>query len=369
MYELSPKVEQITPPLIFVEGRAYRLAPSVMTTLAALTDPGGPPNDTDPRVVARLVELGILTNSDGTTESVPPKRVRHPLSIHVRAYSTALLRIFERIGTFYPLRNTLQAGIVIIAGIAVFGWMLRDIQMAGGVGGLIARVSPIEVIAAVVCTVLAMVLHEAAHVAAARGSGCRVPRAGVGIYVTSIVCFVDLSTLTDTTPARRRHVDIAGMTADSLLLIAIWVLGLVHIVSVDFAALVAISHISGLLFTLNPWIKSDGYWLLRDSFPRPTFDPSNWLLQPRCYAARILRPSSPSGDTRLLRTHFVAGVAWLVVTILWTITVFVSFLAQPSYTSDVLGHWLMTAATALVTLVGISAVALALLKGSQWRSS
>lgn len=369
MLAVSSKVEQISPPLVFVEGRAYRLAPSVMTALTALVDSGVPPDHTEPHVVARLVELGILTQSGNAVHTESPKRVRHPLSIHVRTYSTALLRIFGRLSVLYPLRNTLQAGIVIIVGVAVAGRMVQSMQMDGGVGGLMARVTPFEIFSAVICTVFAMFLHEAAHVAAAVRASCPVPRAGLGIYLTSIVCFVDLTTLVDAPPAQRRHVDLAGAAADSLLLLTVWALGVSHVVSPDFAALVAIGHISGLLFTLNPWIKSDGYWLLRDCFPRPLLDPSNWLLQPGKYIASSLRPPRSGVDSALLRTHLAAGVLWIILALFWTATVFASFLTQPSYSNEVFGRWIITAATALLTLVGLSAAALALLKGSQWRNS
>ncbi len=368
MYALSPKVEQIAPPLIFVDGRAYRLAPSVVATLTDLTGTDGH-GDPDPRIAARLLQLGILVRTDVLPAPVQPNRVRHPLAIHVRSYSTTLLRIFERAGILYPLRNTLQATLAIVAGITVFGWILRDVQHDGGVGGLTARITAAEVIAAVACTMLAMIMHEAAHVDAARRAGCKVSRAGLGIYLTNIVCFVDLSNLTEALPARRRHVDIAGMAADSILLIGIWAIGHLHLISTDLVALVAISYISGLLFSLNPWIKSDGYWLLRDSYPPPMFDPSNWLLQPHSYIAHVVRPTRLGKNVRLLRVHCAVGLIWLVTSLAWTATVFASFLTQPNYSSQLFGHWLMTAATLMLTLIGLSAVALALLKGSQWRNS
>lgn len=369
MYVLSPNVEQISGPLVFILGRVYRLAPPAMSVLASLPDVSWGPEAPESLVVKRLLELGIIVPKNSIGSITPEKRVRHPLSIHVRMYSLALLKIFEHVGVCYRLRNAFQACVAMAVGIIVSVVMVVDIESTGGVGALMARVTPAEVVGAVVCIVLTMVIHESAHVSAARKVGCHVPRAGVGIYLTSIVFFVDLSPLTELRPRERRHADLAGMAANALVLTFIWSLMVINIVSVDFGSLIVLGHVSGMLFTLNPWIKSDGYWTLRDSFPGASFDPANWLAQPKGYLAHLKGADDTEGSVRLTRFHFACGVIWLLMTLSWTMMVFSSFVNQPEYSGDLIRRWLGTGATILVASVGVSAVAFAILKGSQWRVS
>ncbi|WP_068165719.1 hypothetical protein [Rhodococcus phenolicus] len=368
MYALSPEVKLVAPPLIYVDGRVYRLGPAALAVVDMLVDPTAEfaTDDLDEVVLARLLDLGIVIR-DGAVSGVATSRMRHPLAIHVRSYSTTLLRLLRHAGALYPFKTTVHAGLAIAAGLMVFVWVLRDVHMTGGVAALLTRISIAEIIVAVLFSAIAMMLHEAAHVAATRHAGYPVVRAGLGIYLTRIVCFVDLSALDQAAPSQRRHADLAGMATDSALMVVVWFLGGMRILPSDFAALVAVGYISSLLFSLNPWAKSDAYWLLRDCHPRPTFDPSNWLLQPRLYLARAF--SRHGSDTALLRHHLTAGVIWLIVSIGWAATVAMSFLNQPSYDNGQLGSWVMTAVTVALSLVGLSAVALAFLKGSQWRNS
>lgn len=369
MYSLSPKVELIAPPLIFVDGRVYRVAPSVLMKLSALaSNPAGVSKEIDPQLGLRLIELGILERPGSFVLASQSDQVRHPLSIHVRTYSEILLRAFENAGILYPLRNSTQATIAILAGVSCLVWVLGRLQDTGGVGALFGRVEPGLLVAAVGWSVLTMVFHEAAHISAARRAGCRVPRAGIGIYLTSIVCFVDLSAIIDAPPSARRHVDLAGMAADSIAFLALCALSFTGVGSENFLLICGISYFSGLLFTINPWIKSDGYWVMRDSFRSSSFDPSNWILQPLAYLVRLRPCGSFCGDALLLRVHFLAGLVWLAVSVSWSAVVAVSFFGQSSYSGELLGRWAINAATLIVSLVGLSAVALALVKGSQWRS-
>lgn len=372
MYALSPRVEHFAPPLVYLGGRAYRLDHTVVELLESILDPTSTCqiSDTDLHVIRALQERGILVDPDASTMRAPQTSRRHPLSIHVRTYSSLLLRVFQLATVTYPLRNTGQAIAAILTGCTLGAAILGTLSAHhGGVAGLITRSSLADIVITLVISAIAMVVHEAAHASAARRAGYPIPRAGVGIYITHIVCFVDLTSLAQAPRRHRRHVDLAGMAADSLLLVIVWVLGVLSILHTAVVQLFAVSFVASLLFSLNPWSKSDFYWYLRDSHDSPQFDPANWLLQPWQYLRRALLPGQRTADHALLRAHVLTGCIWIAASLTWTGATIASFVGQPSYSGEIVGHWFTSAATLMLSLVGLSAIALALVKGNRWRST
>lgn len=154
-----------------------------------------------------------------------------------------------------------------------------------------------------------LVLHEAGHYAVTTNETTGPPEVGWGVYLTGPVLYVDMSGLDTSARSTRLRGDLAGLAVDGYVL-AVWALAsllwssppaVFEAVSLSMVALVAGS--------LNPIVKSDINWALRDYFGA------------RCVTAAWGRPrmfvsiarAAEGGVARYTRWTLLAYVGFIVV--------------------------------------------------------
>jgi hypothetical protein len=312
------------------------------------------------RDIRRLHEAGLLL-----VAGIPPStRSQEPidaLSVRVKVDSGKLLTLVTVLSGWSILRrHSVEYALVAVAS-AVLVWSavsLTPSQLA-----LAAAHLPVWAGTLIFpLTVLVVIWHEAGHVAAMRRAGRRPLRAGVGVYLISVVLYVDLSTLIAEPANVRRRVDMAGLAHDASLLALIVVIapatGLQTIS--DLATGIGIAV---LLFSLNPWIHSDLSWLLTDTCPG--FNRSMWLQEPTRFL-RLLRGERANPQTRpatvTSRAQVLLGTVWIIVTGLWFWKLRDGIETANSQNPDLLWHLVWLGGSGAVAVIGIGATISALLR-------
>lgn len=173
------------------------------------------------------------------------------------------------------------------------------------VEGYDALFAPTRLAAVVALTLLALVVHEAGHYVAARKFVDPTVRLGTVNAVLPAI-------ITDTTGAwtlprnRRRWITLAGPLVELVVLVGI---AAVHyLVFPDSLVLSAavLSIVGHLLFSLNPLVHGDGYWLLADTFG---------VVNLRTRGLRDLRRRRPSFAAGYVVVSYAYGFAMLAVSV------------------------------------------------------
>ena len=368
---LAPEVELVTPPFVYFSGRCYRVRPDIGEVLlqmyrdAARRITPGTPHPTsepipselslDPAVIAALIDHGFVCRAGTSGSSARP---RDPLSIHVRRYSSALLRLLESAANLCPQRYVYCSVLLCGIGLLTLAGAVRTFQPAR-MAHTLSSLAWSGVLGFVAAAVVSTLWHEAGHVAACMRAGRRVTRAGIGIYVTRVVFFVDLACLTGAPRRDRVHADLAGIANDVLVLLLLQGLIRTGAIAAEAGDIVLAAFFGGMMFTLNPWLKSDGYWFLRDLYDCD-FDPAVWLRHPRRYLRCVTGATGSRADIQLCRTHLLVGTAWLGITSAWLGWTAWGFATTAIHHGDAPIGWLGNAVVTAITLVGLAAVARAL---------
>lgn len=122
--------------------------------------------------------------------------------------------------------------------------------------------SPQDLLILFALSFIAVTFHEIGHAAASQNFGAKLGGIGGGFYLFTPVYFADVTDIWKLSPPKRIVVNLSGMYFELILCAIYIVIGLIFDV--------AILYISGwiislrTLFNLNPFLRSDGYWILTD---------------------------------------------------------------------------------------------------------
>jgi putative peptide zinc metalloprotease protein len=121
------------------------------------------------------------------------------------------------------------------------------------------------IVVAFVLLLVAGVGHEIAHAVATKAEGCRVGRAGMGLFWFTPVVYVDTSATWAIDRWRRIRVNAAGPLfnlafAGLLGLLAHTVSGLAQ----DTLVWLALANLALVIFNMSPLLEFDGYYVLAD---------------------------------------------------------------------------------------------------------
>ena len=184
-------------------------------------------------------------------EAAPKRPV--PLRFRILLLPAELIRpILERLGwLFHPT----AAAIAALGCLVSLGYLLVQ-------PSLLAGLTAADLAIGVGICVLGMFLHEFGHASACVRYGARQEGIGVGIYWIFPVLYAHVDDAWRLTRRQRATVDIGGVYFQSFFLIAFTAAH--HLTGAPVAAFVAYFTAFLMLYTLNPALKFDGYWLLSD---------------------------------------------------------------------------------------------------------
>jgi CRP-like cAMP-binding protein len=176
--------------------------------------------------------------------------------------------LYERMGRYvYTRTGLLLTALVAAGGFAAF---LAMAQRSAGTllhAATVARVGA----ALIPLIVVAIVLHEVGHGVAAKASGARVDRVGLGWFWFRAMLFVDTSDAWLANRRQRMLVDAGGILVNLVLAGAAGYVALVapNLTVAAVAWVFALWSYVGVLRNLNPLLEYDGYYLLMDALERP----------------------------------------------------------------------------------------------------
>ncbi|MEV7663526.1 hypothetical protein [Paenarthrobacter sp. NPDC089316] len=312
------------------------------------------------RDLRQLHDAGLIRIS-GITLPEPAEKPLDALAVHVKRDSTVLLWLINAIAKWSILKRRPLEYPILAAAVLVLLWFAMTVdptrlalsaaQLPVWGGFFILPV-----------TFLLVLWHEAGHASAMKRLG-RVPlRAGVGVYLFSVVLYVELSTVISEPATHRRRVDMAGLAHEAALIALIVVSA--RVVGGDVVADIALGFgVSALLFSFNPWIHSDLSWLLTDFWKH--FDRSFWLHHPAEFL-RTLRGGSVSvvarPPVRAVRTQALLGVAWMILAALWALKLAAGLHEAGQQREDLLWHLMLLGGSAVIAVIGIGATLSAVLR-------
>lgn len=312
------------------------------------------------RDLRQLHDAGLIQIS-GIPLPPPAEKTIDALVVHVKRDSLALLKLIDALAKCSILRRRPLEYQILTVATAVLLWFAFTCDPTR----LAFSTSQLPLWGAVFIlplTFLVVLWHEAGHASAMKRLGRAPLRAGIGVYLLSVVLYVELSTVISEPAAQRRRVDLAGLAHEAGL-IALAVIA-AQITGVEVVADIALGFgVSALLFSFNPWIHSDLSWLLADIWQH--FDRSLWLHRPAEFF-RVLKGQSVHAAGRsavtAVRVQSLLGVAWLVVAALWALKLATGLTVASQEHEGLLWHLALLGGSAVVAVVGISATLSALLR-------
>jgi len=266
-----------------------------------------------------------LEHLDATATGAPSRRARMFGALRaVMEWSYSLdgcdaffSGLYEHFGRHAYTRAGLAATIVIAAG--GFAAFVAMAQRSAGTllhAATVARVGA----ALIPLVVLAILLHEIGHGMAAKASGARVDRVGLGWFWFRAMLFVDTADAWLANRRQRMLVDAGGILVNLVLAgVAGYVALLAPNLTVAAVAWVfALWSYVAVLRNLNPLLEYDGYYLLMDALERPNLRGLSlgWI-------ATELWPALRSGKS--LRGHrfelfyALGAVAYIGVVVVWAL--------------------------------------------------
>lgn len=358
--------------LVDARAAAILSAVGVGSTLASIVDnalvrahyplDNGPelsePNLT--RDLRQLHDAGLIQIS-GITLPVPAEKSIDALAVHVKRDSAMLLWLIDAMAKWSvlkrrPLEYQILAGATLV--LLWFAITCDPTRLA-----LSAAQLPIwGGVFILPLTLLVVLWHEAGHASAMKRLGRAPLRAGIGVYLVSVVLYVELSTVISEPAPQRRRVDMAGLAHEAGLVALVVLAG--QITGVDVVADVALGlGVSALLFSFNPWIHSDLSWLLTDVWKH--FDRSLWFHRPAEFL-RILRGGSVSAvrqpSIKAFRAQALLGAAWLVCASLWAWKLATGLHTAGEEHDGLFWHLALLGGSAAIAAIGIGATLSALLR-------
>lgn len=109
--------------------------------------------------------------------------------------------------------------------------------------------------------------HEIGHATSTRYFGAKHGGIGIGFYLLSPVFYADVTDVWRLQKAQRIVVNLAGVYFEMIFCTIVLLLGL--FVQSNSIIIVSITIFIRTLFNLNPFLRSDGYWILSDLIGMP----------------------------------------------------------------------------------------------------
>lgn len=160
--------------------------------------------------------------------------------------------------------------------------------------------------------------HELGHAAAARYYKARTGNIGLGFYLISPTFYADVSDIWRLSRRQRLVVNFGGIYFE-LIFSALFILSLLFFPHNSFI-LIPISFTVMILYNLNPFIRTDGYWVLSDSINIPNLQNQAAKTIANTYKTikKRARPTLTKKDTFLLIYGFISygwiiGLLWYMV--------------------------------------------------------
>lgn len=146
--------------------------------------------------------------------------------------------------------------LAVLAFVVLYAAVLRDFNWS------LASLSMAEGLLLLVVLNLTTIFHELGHASACRHFGISHGKIGWGIYLFMFVLYTDVSQAWRLNRRQRAVVDVGGMYFE---MIATLLLVGLHLVTDQpfFVYAVLLVHL-GMLTSLNPFLRQDGYWLVAD---------------------------------------------------------------------------------------------------------
>jgi putative peptide zinc metalloprotease protein len=132
---------------------------------------------------------------------------------------------------------------------------------------MVTQFTPNEYLLTLALLVVVVLIHELGHAAAQLRYGLRVGSIGFQLYHYIPALFANVDGSWSLSPRRRAVVDAGGIYFQSLVASLLYLLYL-NTNDMTLLAVVVVSD-TLCLFTLNPFLKFDGYWLLADALALP----------------------------------------------------------------------------------------------------
>ncbi|UJH68195.1 M50 family metallopeptidase [Allomuricauda sp. SCSIO 65647] len=114
---------------------------------------------------------------------------------------------------------------------------------------------------------ISVTFHEFGHATAAHYYGAKHGGIGGGFYLFSPVYFADVTDIWKLSSKKRIVVNLAGIYFEMIVCSVYILIGIAF--EIDFLSIVGLFILLNTLFNLNPFLRSDGYWILTDLLEIP----------------------------------------------------------------------------------------------------
>jgi putative peptide zinc metalloprotease protein len=169
----------------------------------------------------------------------------------------------------YPMAKKLavlflKPAFIFVASLIVLAHVIAYFFVIPGQHLNINDLSGAPLLEATLITIIAAFFHEFGHASALARHGCNRLEIGLGLYLRFPVLYTDVSEAWRLAPLQRALVDVGGLYFQNITVILL--LGL-FFWSHSATYLYAIILIDlSLSFSMNPFLRMDGYWLMADLF-------------------------------------------------------------------------------------------------------
>ncbi|HEV8021050.1 MAG TPA: cyclic nucleotide-binding domain-containing protein [Candidatus Lustribacter sp.] len=225
--------------------------------------------------------------------------------------------LYERVGRHAYTRT----GLAITAIVAAGGFAAFVAMAQRSAGTLLHAATVARVGAALIpLIVFAIILHEIGHGMAAKASGARVDRVGLGWFWFRAMLFVDTSDAWLANRRQRMLVDAGGILVNLVLAGAAGYVALLapNLTVAAVAWVFALWSYVAVLRNLNPLLEYDGYYLLMDALERPNLRGKSlgWIATGLWPA---LRNRTSLRGHRFELLYALGAVAYIGVVVVWTL--------------------------------------------------
>ncbi|MFH4966766.1 hypothetical protein V8G61_01065 [Gaetbulibacter sp. M240] len=153
--------------------------------------------------------------------------------------------------------------------------------------------------------VLLVIFHEFGHVSALYKFTKESSSIGFGIYLISPVLFADVTKAWSLNKYKRIIINVAGIYFEFIFLIIVSVILIINSISIN--NLIILFFIR-CLFNLNPFFRTDGYWIVSDYFEIP-----NLKLKSITQIKRFLSPNRKHYDLNYFLI-FYSLISYVIIT-------------------------------------------------------
>jgi len=251
------------------------------------------PQDVENVISKELAPRGLVRNSSMTHMPggvKPPKSRKIDFIFRVPLLTAAQIApLTDRLSFLYEKHAALL--MVLLIGLAHFFFYAAPAPSRAW-----SSEPPDLALAYVVCF-LSVAFHELGHAAACRRFRCEHEEIGFCLYLVFPAMYVNLSRAWQLPREQRAVIDVGGIYFQQLLFLLL--VGAQFAFHLSFLPLVLYSIDAMSVFSLNPFLKFDGYWLLADVSGIAN-------LQKRAFD--LMRATSASVFGRRPRTSFFPGL-------------------------------------------------------------